>query len=194
MFKHSWFSTSKQYKRLRNLYNSTVCTCIYFNGWCPHRCCGNGFYGGYGYKQTHFKLFKQHWSNNGPDGGPYSQVLRRSQAKRPEKVEKIGRWGPAIYVFLVTSGDVFKLYMWRNSGHKWTHIQSRCLLQGGGGGGGRGWGRHLKCVLFQLIVKVGIWRAFFVFSGKFCRCIYPLREKLPLPLGVPKLVRDLFPG
>ena len=34
---------------------------------------------------------KQHWSNNGPDGGPYSQDLRRSQAKRLEKVEKIGR-------------------------------------------------------------------------------------------------------
>ena len=29
--------------------------------------------------------------NNGPDGGPYSQVLRRWQAKRPEKVETIGR-------------------------------------------------------------------------------------------------------
>ena len=29
--------------------------------------------------------------NNGPDGGPYSQVLGRWQAKRPEKVETIGR-------------------------------------------------------------------------------------------------------
>ena len=155
--------------------------CIHFNGWCNHRCAEDGFYGGYGYKQTHFKLFKQHWSNNGPDGGPYSQVLRRSQAKRPEKVEKIGRWGPAIYVFLVTSGDVFKLYMWRNSGHKWTHSKPMPIA---------GWWRWLregvgeafKVRVISTNSQSRYLKSFFVFSGKFCRCIYPLREKLPLPL------------
>ena len=55
---------------------------------CPHRSAGNGFCGGYGYEQTHFKFFKQQWSNNGPDGGPYSQILRRSRDKWPEKVKK----------------------------------------------------------------------------------------------------------
>ena len=58
---------------------------------CSHRRAGNGLCGGYGYEGTRFKVFKQHWSDNGPDGRPYNQDLRRSQAKRPEKVEKIGR-------------------------------------------------------------------------------------------------------
>ena len=62
---------------------------------CPHRSAGNGFCGGYGYEQTHFKFFTQQWTNNGPDGGPYSQILRGSPAKWLEKVKKSCRSTPS---------------------------------------------------------------------------------------------------
>ena len=56
----------------------------------------------------------------------------------------------------MTSGDVYKLCeeIRDISGHTFkadAYCRVVAVVEGGGGGGG-----HLKCVLFQLIVKVGI--------------------------------------
>ena len=36
----------------------------------------NGFCGGYGDEQTHFRFFEQYWSNNGPDGVRSWELVR----------------------------------------------------------------------------------------------------------------------